>query len=521
MKRVFFIIAVALLLYGVYTALTPNKPDSIELQDRQLDLEQKRRELDRQNERAEELEPVYRFSSGILSLAPIAILTLLGYGGLMTLRSFLADRAHKRTLLIPDDQGRYALPDPRLFAEDVANHLAAALYASQGQASINQAGRWSNAPHTYSPRFTSPNGVGRDTHAPLLEAPEQTAPATLPGPLDLAGLLPDFKPSISSILLAVGPGNERLTVHAKDLCHVAIAGATGGGKSNIMRLILPQLLACNARVVLADPHYTDLDVENGDDWRLIKQKLHLAPAIKPDEIEDLLAWLATDELQKRLELRRQQQSPGAPLFLAIDELPAIVANLKKAPEYLGTILREGRKVNLLIIGSAQDFLVRTIGGGGAVRDCYRTAYYVGGDQQTGRVLLDVQGRVDDGQLGKGLVMLRSSVTPQAQLVRVPLASNKAIAGLLQADDDSILDLSDKPEISQNMPQSEQATSPSQSDKRPLTPEEQRVISMFVAGSDVATICKEVFSVASNQGKKYQETSANVQSILRQFMGTQQ
>ncbi len=71
-----------------------------------------------------------------------------------------------------------------------------------------------------------------------------------------------------------------------------------------------------------------------------------------------------------------------------------------------------------------------MGGTGAVRDCFRTAFYVGGDATSARVLLDVKGTVDDGGLGKGLVMLRSQATPQASLIRVPYASNDALEELL-------------------------------------------------------------------------------------------
>jgi hypothetical protein len=153
---------------------------------------------------------------------------------------------------------------------------------------------------------------------------------------------------------------------------------------------------------------------------------------RPDDLRHLLTWLATDELPRRLELRATGQRVGMPHVLAIDELPAIVAEVKDAPEHLGRILREGRKGGLLTIGAAQDFLVKTIGGTGAVRDCYRTAFYVGGDAQTARVLLDVKGAVDDGQLGRGLAYLRSRPTLTAELVRVPLASNAALDRLLGA-----------------------------------------------------------------------------------------
>src|SRR6266568_3545 len=252
----------------------------------------------------------------------------------------------------------------------------------------------------------------------------------LPGPCDFADILDDWRPSQQQILLALGPGGERVTVPVKALCHVALAGATGGGKSNLMRLLLPQLLCVGARVILADPHYTPVDVESDEDWRPIARRLMMEPAIMYPAIKDVLSWLALKELPSRLERRRDMEPMGDPIFLAIDELPAIVKRIPEAPEYMADLLREGRKVGLYLVSAAQDWLVKTVGGTGAVRDCFRTAFYVGGDATSARVLLDVKGTVDDGGLGKGLVMLRSQATPQASLIRVPYASNDALEELL-------------------------------------------------------------------------------------------
>src|SRR5258708_2621281 len=119
-----------------------------------------------------------------------------------------------------------------------------------------------------------------------------------------------------------------------------------------------------------------------------------------------------------------------------EDLPAISKNVPEAFGWMADILREGRKVDLYLITAAQDFLVKTIGGSGAVRDCFRTAIYVGGDATTARVLLDVKGNVDDGGLGKGIVMMRSSATPKAALSRVPYASNDALYDLLVEDQGS-------------------------------------------------------------------------------------
>ena len=66
----------------------------------------------------------------------------------------------------------------------------------------------------------------------------------LPGLTDMAGI--GHVPTTESILLGLGLNGERITVPAKALCHVALVGATGGGKSNLMRLLLAQVLAVGA-----------------------------------------------------------------------------------------------------------------------------------------------------------------------------------------------------------------------------------------------------------------------------------
>jgi Helicase HerA, central domain len=261
----------------------------------------------------------------------------------------------------------------------------------------------------------------------LLPAPQELL---LPGPCDFADILDGWRPTPQSIMLALAPGGGYITVPLKSLCHVALAGATGLGKSVLMRLLLSQLIFVGARVILTDPHFAPVDPESGEDWRPIANRLAMPPSVSYAAITDVLRWLATDELPRRLERRRNGEHPGTPYFLAMDELPAIVKHVPEAPEYMGDLLREGRKVGLYLVSAAQDWLVKTVGGSGAVRDCFRTAFYVGGDATSARVLLDVKGRVDDGGLGKGIVMMRSSATPQAALSRIPYASNDALYNLL-------------------------------------------------------------------------------------------
>lgn len=306
---------------------------------------------------------------------------------------------------------------------------------AQGRAvaAIEEARRVPPAPTpasiVYSPHY-APHYAGGATPPVAPPAPEiaVSAPAS-PPILDMASLVE--QPTLARILLAVGEDGQPIYVAARALVHVALAGPTGGGKSNIIRLLLSQLLAAGATCLLADPHFAPVDPESGDDWRPIVSRLTRPPIVEVPAIAQTLRWLAEEELEARLARRRAGQRPGSPLFLALDELPVIVAGDRDAPAHLGRILREGRKVGIFAITAAQDFLVKTIGGSSGARDCFRTAYYTGGDPHTARALLDVRaGAVDDGTLGQGIALLRSRATPQAARVHVPLASNAAVARLL-------------------------------------------------------------------------------------------
>jgi hypothetical protein len=212
---------------------------------------------------------------------------------------------------------------------------------------------------------------------------------------------------------------------------VAFSGATGSGKSNAQRLLLAQLLAIGSRVVLANPIYTDYDAESGQDWQPITQRLHMPPARSADEIDELLTWLLDEELPTRLQRLQDGIAVGDPLVLALDELPMMCDLVPKVTDRVGRLLRMGRHARIYTAGASQDFLVKTLGGSSGIRDCYRTAYYSGGDILSAAPLLDLKQReIQEGQLGQGVVYLRSSATTPAQLVRVPYASNEAVYRLL-------------------------------------------------------------------------------------------
>lgn len=285
-------------------------------------------------------------------------------------------------------------------------------------------------PQHYAPHFA---GLGRAEPMPapeVIDLPALPEP-TLPGVTDLATL--NYRPTKEAILLGLGPNSEQITVPLGKLWHVATAGPTGNGKSNIHRLLLAQLCALGAHVAIGDPKWTPYDQEQNEDWRPIERRLHLAPAVSADQIGALLDY-ATGELAKRLERRRKQEPIGRPLFVALDELPWIYDHVRAADEQIAELVRLGRGVGVFTLAAAQDFLVKSTGLG-AARDNFRSAFYLGGDLKTGSVLLDTPQRElaqREHEIAFGTAMLRSSATTPPQIVRVPYVSNSALYALLGA-----------------------------------------------------------------------------------------
>ncbi len=402
--------------------------------------------------------------------------------------------------------------------------------------------RWAGKPaayadkeirHTQAKVQVAPHATSYTYH----DAHQITAPASpvhqlvsvpaLPAALDLAAM--GHTPSSSHILLGVDDLGQ-ITVSVTDLCHVALLGATGGGKSNLLRLILPQLQTIGAKVILADPHYAPLDPENGDDWRPIADRLIHAPAVTANAIDQELSFML-DELGRRLELRRDNKPVGAPLFFAFDELPVICDMVKDAPARLGKLLREGRKVQLLTVGASQSMLIKEIGGSSTLRDQYRTAFYVGGDRKSAAAMLDMPERdIDDGPLGQGVCLLRSKSTAPARLVRVPLVSNASLyqmlgvaplgqiapteplsKGLQTGFGFAAMASARQPNDSTLTAPSDSGSNPTQSGNLPDA-ETARIIALFKAGKSIGDIVRELHGQIA--GAPYQKARARIEAILQ-------
>lgn len=363
--------------------------------------------------------------------------------------------------------------------------------------------------------------------APASPAPQLVNARALPAALDLAAI--PHTPTLDHILLAIDDLGQ-ITVSVQDLCHVALLGSTGGGKSNLLRLIIPQLERIGAQVILADPHFAPLDPENGDDWRPIADRLIHAPAVTAAAIDAELSFM-TDELGRRLERRNKNEPIGVPLFFAFDELPVICDLVKDAPARLGKLLREGRKVQLLTVGASQSMLIKEIGGSSTLRDQYRTAFYVGGDRKSAAAMLDLPERdIDDGPLGQGVCLLRSKYTAPARLVRVPLVSNASVYSMLGIVAGDVVSPTEP--LSKGLqsgfgfaamatprqPNDSTLTAPSDSTSNPAgsgnmpDAETARIIALFKAGKSIGDIVRELHGPIA--GAPYQKARARIEGILQ-------
>jgi hypothetical protein len=390
------------------------------------------------------------------------------------------------------------------------------------------------------PALQSLNYHFQDSSRPVAPAqlPASTSPdplLALPGPVDLASLsLPD-----KGVLIGLAAGGQPIVSSVGQLCHVSFLGSTGGGKTNLMRVILPQLLARGAKAALIDPHYADFDPETGENWRAIRSRLFMEPAYKAGEMKTMLSYF-TRELAHRLERRRSGQNVGPALFLAFDELPVITKMVPTAQEAFGSILREGRKVGIYLLGATQSMLVKDVGSSSAIRDQFRTVCYLGGDRKSASSLLDLPEReIDDSVLGKGIALVRAAGQPP-QLVRIPLASNEVIEHLLLTPTTPTSYLAEPTTQQNNRPfgfvpptqplqpvassvasaeaarsGTEAATSQVASTAS-ASPEAMEILRRYLAGESVSQIAKER-NGGSTSGDRYRKILAEVDQLLREAL----
>lgn len=244
-----------------------------------------------------------------------------------------------------------------------------------------------------------------------------------------------FVPSLNRICIGRSLDGSLITVAAKDLCHVALPGATRHGKSSVIRLIMAQLCYVGADVLMLNPHYMRYDQEHNEDWTPYEQFLKRSPldCAQMNAIKILLEWMSETLLKKRIAQCANGGKPGKPYFIVLDELPSIISEIKDASKWLGKLLRQGAKYNIFLIVASQDMSVKTLGleGEGSVRKCFLTTVYVGGDPITATQLLNMPAnKMAENQLGKGAVWIKCAATEEPVRAQVPYTDNEGLYSLL-------------------------------------------------------------------------------------------
>jgi hypothetical protein len=244
-----------------------------------------------------------------------------------------------------------------------------------------------------------------------------------------------WRPSYKQIFLARLEDGTDIFVSVPDLVHIALAGSTRQGKTSIIRQLLLQLCYIGCTCILLDPHYTPYDVDIDEDWTPYTSYLRFDPleCKNFERMEKILRHTATTVLDGRKKLREASKSVGVPIFIIIDEYPAVVAERPKVQDHVAKLLREGAKYRIFLCVASQDFHVKTVSpqAGGAIRDNYKTVLYVGGDATTAKVLLDTPVSPDvESLLGKGPVMLRCAAMKKASFAQTSFTDNAAIYLLL-------------------------------------------------------------------------------------------
>lgn len=138
--------------------------------------------------------------------------------------------------------------------------------------------------------------------------------------------------------------------------HVMVVGSTGKGKSSFVEYMLHHILQHNPETsfLIINPHHRK------GQWGLPKC---VGSERNYKEIEQIFPKILDTLTDRYKEYFADKDLTHAPLYIIIDELPAIAQNTSK--DSLGNMLRqissEGRKVNIFLILLTQSTMVKYVG----------------------------------------------------------------------------------------------------------------------------------------------------------------
>jgi hypothetical protein len=261
-----------------------------------------------------------------------------------------------------------------------------------------------------------------------------------------------------NLFLAYGKGKREIACTLEGFMHVAHDAQTGGGKTSQWKIEESMLLKLGVQIIHANPHFAPID-KKGNDWRPIARAIEeqglieIAPGVKISGlvydfqyIADMLKWLALKEINRRFAMQRQGNYDYKPVYLFIDEWPAIVKRHPESAEHQAEILQRGRAVDVCVDTNSQGFLLNDVDLKGSARENFNTAYHMGGSVHSASKLLDMPIKdinklmqTEQIALGRGVALLRNNeALPHAELVRLPLADNEFVYYLFGRADEWML-----------------------------------------------------------------------------------
>lgn len=206
--------------------------------------------------------------------------------------------------------------------------------------------------------------------------------------------------------LSVGLGFSENAIVQKSLVddgpHAILIGSTGSGKTELLRLMLRELLQSDTK-----PDLVCIDFKGGlglEEFR--SRSLAFASDHDLEQTQKLFEWLEA-ELAKRELSRNQPKS----LVIAIDELSHLFSSVKKSADVLNSIAARGRSAQMHLVMTNQNLV-------GVNRALLSNVKL--------RVLIGNPDPVDGAMLGQ-LARANGSSTAESGLAKAQIVAHGAIA----------------------------------------------------------------------------------------------
>lgn len=366
--------------------------------------------------------------------------------------------------------------------------------------------------------------------SPLLELPAPAAPAV--------PTVPTFSELLATNMIAPGrplilgyTANGPLYGSWLDLFSVGIGGLQGSGKTWTAVYLACQSVLNGALLALIDKHA-------GDKESLATRLAALSATFLCEPASDdkailMLIDLTMAEYQRRLD---NPQAPRRPFLFVVDEYTALMRGPLAGPlsQVSEMLNEEGRKLDMFGLYMGQIWKGSRSGGTEA-RDALASCYIHRIKPRQGQMLSGLGDDLPDDVLhlpdGTAYLVTTQGTVERVTIPRMSTADLAHVAQLLApqsspapaAPESAPRPFGFQPlraiqpmgsqESSKNHPLPSVKNTASESDKA-KTPEEARIIALFLEGKDAGEIVTILTGMKSNGGKPYIRKLGEVQAIIR-------